>query len=289
MGMSTRLPIAADIIALWISQSRFTLAHASIRAYTSSVRSLHQKHQYDDPTDSNIVKRALRAFRRWRAMQNNITSPSLTVTPQLVIMMAQHLDLTDYDHIMILAALHTGTAALLRVGEFALASSSDRVLRLSHLRKHHKAGYFLQLDGSKTDQYRAGQRAYISTPISIEALERYLNVRPPSSPDEALFKFKDGRLLTRSALHKYAKTLLARVPGIGAHRGLSFRAGGATALADAGVRAEMIKVAGRWKSAASERYTRPSIDTMMSATAVMNMTSQLPPNLIPNYTPSLTT
>lgn len=201
-------------------------------------------------------------------------------------MMVQHLDLTNYDHIMISAALHTATAALLRVGEIAITSSADeRLLRRGHLHKYHPKGYYIELDGSKTDQYRKGQRAYISTPIAIEALERYLSIRPPSSADDALFKFQDGRLLTRSSFLNHAKTLLQQVPGIEAHRGLSFRSGGATALADAGVSAAMIKEAGRWKSDAYERYTRPSIHTMMSSTAVMNMTSLLPPSLIPDYDP----
>jgi len=82
-----------------------------------------------------------------------------------------------------------------------------------------------------------------------------------------LFVFPDGVPLTARYLLSFVRPAFATV-GLNprAISGHSFRKGGATGLANAGVDDSVVRAHGRWKSNAYHRYIVPSRATLINAT-----------------------
>jgi hypothetical protein len=108
----------------------------------------------------------------------------------------------------------------------------------------------------KSDRYFEGDRILIqkssSGPNALAAMTAYVKSRDRRCPlHPHLWLTSDGSIPTRSwfllRLKRFFPSNIA---------GHSMRAGGATALAQAGASADIIKAAGRWSSNAFERYIR---------------------------------
>ena len=68
-----------------------------------------------------------------------------------------------------------------------------------------------------------------------------------------LYIFIDGKYLTRQFVANLLSLALPHVPNINTH---SFRIGGASAAASAGIPDSVIQILGRWSSDAYKRYLR---------------------------------
>jgi hypothetical protein len=77
----------------------------------------------------------------------------------------------------------------------------------------------------------------------------------------------NGTATTRKALTKYLRNVLirAQIPNAHLYKGHSFRRGGATSLAQAGVSDSVIKSIGRWKSHAYQLYVDVDLNIMSTA------------------------
>ena len=110
----------------------------------------------------------------------------------------------------------------------------------------------LRIKGSKTDPFRVGchielvRLDHVLCPVT--ALGDYLAVR--GSQVGPLFVFSDGTFLTRNGLSDIIKSCFPN-QNFNTH---SFRIGGASAAAQAGVSILVIKELGRWKSDSFLRY-----------------------------------
>lgn len=131
--------------------------------------------------------------------------------------------------------------------------------------------YSLTLAESKTDAYSEGVALPVSGPSATAAMRSYLSKRPGGAPgpNAPLFARADGSPLTHKWLVDTTSALvsLARVPMVDRVTGrtcvgVSFRSGGATALAEAGVSDRQIQILGRWKSFCYQRYIRESTATL---------------------------
>ena len=89
----------------------------------------------------------------------------------------------------------------------------------------------------------------------VAALLAYLMVQGPG--EGPLFRFEDGRALTRPRLVAAVRDALARA-GLKPedYSGHSFRIGAATTAAACGVPVDTIKTLGRWRSQAYQLYVR---------------------------------
>ncbi len=106
----------------------------------------------------------------------------------------------------------------------------------------------------------------IEGPDATRALREYMTARPgPVTPESPLFAWKDGTPLQHSVLVARAEDLIKQTIGMPTDRktgkqysGVSFRAGGATALGEAGVPDRIIQELGRWKSFTYAQYVHTS-------------------------------
>ena len=95
----------------------------------------------------------------------------------------------------------------------------------------------------------------------VTAVLSYLVAR--GSGPGPLFKWEDGRFLTREAFVAAVRKALAET-GLAAkdYAGHSFRIGAATTAARQGLQDCLIKTLGRWESSAYTRYIRTSPETL---------------------------
>ncbi|MEO2151204.1 MAG: hypothetical protein ABGW50_00895 [Thermococcus sp.] len=168
---------------------------------------------------------------------------------------------------MLWGALTSAFFGLLRSSEFSSPTSSSvspATLLLSHL--SFAAGFSaatLFLPFSKTDQFGCGVHVSLfplpSPLCPVSALRHYLAARSPSPGP--LFLFADGSFLTRADIVVLLRRAFPAEPSLNTH---SFRIGGASALAAAGVPAYVIQTLGRWSSDSFLRYLRTSAPSLRS-------------------------
>jgi len=169
----------------------------------------------------------------------------------------------DHDDMLFLSMLNTGFPGLLRLGEMAVNDSPKlrdfrKVVLRSSLKWVENDFEFL-LPAQKTDSTFEGNRVHIAqiigAPNPHPIMKRYLSSRDRLFPlHPQLWLRADGSSPTRSwflqRLRQYCPAEIA---------GQSIRAGGATALAEAGAPTDLIRGAGRWSSNAFERYIRKNV------------------------------
>ena len=124
---------------------------------------------------------------------------------------------------------------------------------------------WLLIRASKTDQAAAGVSLQVSATAAfrdpVHLMHRYMrDVRPRrAAPSQrALFVDRAGAPVTRPQIAQLVKRLagLAGAPDPERYAAHSIRAGGATAMFEAGVPVETIKAIGRWRSSRVEAYLR---------------------------------
>jgi hypothetical protein len=169
----------------------------------------------------------------------------------------------NHDDMLFLCMLNTGFPGLLRLGEMAVNDSPKlRNFRKVVLRSSLKwvgNDYEFLLPTQKTDTTFKGNRVHIAqiigAPNPHPIMKRYLCSRDQLFPlHPQLWLRASGSSPTRSwflqRLRQYCPAEIA---------GQSIRAGGATALAEAGAPTDLIRGAGRWSSNAFERYIRKNV------------------------------
>jgi len=128
----------------------------------------------------------------------------------------------------------------------------------------------IHLAQSKTDVFRKTVNVHITQPTAIAAYQSYVRLRSKSSvqTNSPLFALSNGEPLDRRTLLTAAAKLLAAAGIDTSHnRGISFRAGGATSLAEAGIHDRMIKIIGRWSGGSYARYIDTPLQQFIDATA----------------------
>lgn len=173
------------------------------------------------------------------------------------------------DERLMWAAMTLGFFGLLRASEFTVPSQAsfcnDKHLTVSDvsLRSSHSNDTFMsvRVKSSKTDS--KGFILHIGcsqhTVCAVCAMTDYLNTRAMSGSDP-LFLFDNDTILSRSILVSTTRSYLAMC-GIDPEKytGHSYRVGGATSAAEAGLSDWEIKAMGRWNSECYHRYIKASI------------------------------
>ena len=119
----------------------------------------------------------------------------------------------------------------------------------------------MKLKASKTDPFRHRTTITLASIASstcpVTALRKYLASDPNHPLDTPLFRFQDGRFLTRRGLVESIRVLLS-MSGIPVHQytSHSFRIGAATSAAAAGIPEWLIQTLGRWTSQCYQVYIR---------------------------------
>ena len=172
----------------------------------------------------------------------------------------------DPDVVMVWAACCVGFFGFLRAGEMTAPSDKDydptvhlsyRDISVDNPRDPQMVRIWIKQ--SKTDPFRKGIGIYLGKTSSdlcpVTALLKFLIVREKG--EGPLFRYKDGRFLTRHRLVEAVRAAL-REAGLddAKYCSHSFRIGAATTAAAKGIEDAMIKTLGRWRSLAYLEYIR---------------------------------
>ena len=164
---------------------------------------------------------------------------------------------------LFLCMINTGFAGLLRLGEMTVSDTSH--LRDSRKIVSHSSlswvdnEYEFLLPAHKADTTFEGNRVHIAQIINAPDpqpfMKWFITSRDHLFPlHPQLWLRKNGTVPTRSwFLHRLSAYCPPDIAG------QSMRAGGATALAEAGAPGELIRGAGCWSSDAFERYIRKNV------------------------------
>jgi integrase len=255
-GFKKFLPASQELLCLWVADLSKRVQPATIKGYLSAVRSLHIEHGLKfDIGDRALLDRIMLGVKR--NAPDKSRRKRLPITTSLIKQFSTRFKLHLYNHAVLFAALCTAVGGLFRPSEVCPRSASqpDRLLTLKSLK--WEAGpplhFTIHLNQSKADSEYKGVTVRVMWPVAVNAMQHYLSMRPRSAVP--LFALSDGSPLLYRALIDNT-TSLVRVVGIDMRqfRGISFRAGGATSLADAGADSSTIQSCGRWKSQAFKLY-----------------------------------
>ena len=255
---SPSLPLQEKILELFVSSLAYRLATSSIRTYLSGVQYVSNLQGYY----TNISKMQRLRYTLLGIQRVTVGTfkghERLPMLPSHLSKFFRFLDVKfqTRDAYMLKAASSLAFFGLLRSSEYT--SPGKHVWNPGHhlsvgdvsFPSHGRMG--VRIKQSKTDQFREGCTVNLvrmhSHLCPVENMVEYLKVR--GYGQGPLFLFSSGTFLTRGEL---ASLLQTGVPGAGLNTH-SFRAGGATALASAGLSPLVIKQLGRWKSSAFCRY-----------------------------------
>jgi hypothetical protein len=206
---------------------------------------------------SPIVVKTLKGARRRHGVLVKRKAP---LAREDLFLTLRDLASSSHDDFLFAAMIFTGFHGLLRLGELTVPDKMG-------IRDYRKvtsrltvellpSSYAFTLPAHKADTYFEGNRVLVQCtelpPNPVPIFARYLASRDRLFPwHQHLWVTSAGGVPQRAW---FMKRLCQFFPSSIA--GHSMRAGGATALAQAGAAPELIKAAGRWSSDAFERYVR---------------------------------
>lgn len=259
------------------------LAHSSMKGYLSALRQLQISFNLPDPNLAAMprLNQVLRGAKVLRGKQGrNCGNRKLPITPVMLRQIRKLWQSHQHDllHIMLWAVCCVCFFGFFRSGELTAASSSAdplEGLQFQDIAVDKKCSPSLvqfTLRASKTDPFRQGVKVVVGRTgddlCPISALLAFLAVRGEASGP--LFQHRDGRPLARRTFVEKIKSALAAL-GYPAEKyaGHSFRAGAATTAATAGFPDSLIKVLGRWESAAYQLYIRLPSEELKGVSAAL--------------------
>ena len=214
------------------------VSYSVISAVFYAIKWVHNINNYVDPTENGFVKGLLDTAKRIRSQP--VKRKDVVTTEMLIMLCDQYIGSTPLGDIKDLAMIILGYSGLLRFDEISNLHSNDIHFEEDHL--------ILTIRKSKTDQFRAGNKVYISkgstSACAYSMLKRYIEVSCSDlQSDSFLFKpiFKSKgvqRLMHKNKPLSYTRTrecivsklkIVAPELNLGIH---SLRAGGATTVAN---------------------------------------------------------
>ena len=234
--------LSHDTIKVYLSGLQF---HSIIRGYTEHISSMMR------------LDYVLRGIRRKASSKPNTTRHPITFSHLELLFTFFETHFCQFDCLMLQAAICVAFFGLLHSAEFTATSpfSWDPSTHLSvpDIKKGPCGTLSLTIKASKTDQFRSGTEVHLGKVNSkfcpVTALKRYLRIR--GNIHGPLFLFSDQSFLTRCKLSVFIKECFPNSTNLNTH---SFRIGGASAAAQAGVPPLVIQKLGRWKSNCFLRY-----------------------------------
>ena len=248
------------------------ISATTIKVYLSAVRQLHLSRNHSPPDIASMpcLQQVIRGIRISQAGLHSGKASRLPITPAILqsIRTQWQGEPLNQDRIMLWAAFTTCFFGFLRAGEICTknpqqfnpsAELAFQDVAVDDIR--NPQAIKMTIKASKTDPFREGVDIQFQRTNNdlcpVAALLTWL-VNRGSAPGP-LFQFSSGAPLTRATFVvelKKAITESGHSPeGFSGH---SFRAGAATTAANNGISDAHIKLLGRWKSSAYQRYIRPS-------------------------------
>ena len=231
-----------------------------IKGALSAIAWHHKAGHQPDPTKSFGAKRMLVALSK-DAPAPKKADPVSLMTLESCLDKIRLLRLTYYENLVVKAMLLLMYYGCLRIGEVALSSNPDTILR-------HANTEFLTLNGVRHFKFTLLKFKHSKGPIAlclppnpssrycpVSAIWDYFSVRPRGG--EHCFVLANGGPVPRTFIAAQLDKLLVLAGFTSGHFSThSLRAGRATDLAAAGVSDAEIRATGRWSSDAFKGYLR---------------------------------
>ena len=285
--MSIRPFPATEKQLLWfVASVRRRLGYKSIKVYLCATQ--FESIVCGFPLEVSRFTRLHYALRGVRRLQGN----KFTRHPREPITVHHLVKLLDYfetnfshpDNLMLTLAVLLAFFSLLRSSEYTSKSINgyDEINTLNFNDIHFERNFdFVQvrISGSKTDPFRVGcaLKAWSvkGRLCPVRALKRFIQNHPFRTGP--LFAYADGSFLTRNRLSRVIKSAIPDT-NLDTH---SFRIGGASAAAAAGIPDSTIQVMGRWSSNAYRTYLRMPAQMLKRAARLMNHARTITPRWSP--------
>ena len=271
-GGFTPLPVTESVLCAYVSYlANQHLKHTTIKVYLSAIRHLQIAAGLTDPFASVAWPRldqVIRGIKRVEAEKGTNKKERLPISPVILSKLkeAWSQEKDKYDTKMIWAACCLCFFAFLRAGEMTVPSDEEydpsvhlSVQDIAVDNSQCPSILCIKIKQSKTDPFRKGVDLFVgktgSSLCPVSAMLSYLCVR--GMEKGPLFKFEDGRLLSRQRFVKEVRDGLQKA-GIDSakYSGHSFRIGAATTAAAKGIEDCIIKTLGRWESLAYLQYVK---------------------------------
>ncbi|KIJ35347.1 hypothetical protein M422DRAFT_212748 [Sphaerobolus stellatus SS14] len=287
-----RLPATFEILhSFAFGQTPFEpVSVSTARKYLAAVRAWHITQGWPAPLSDDQTTRINWSLRGLANIQGNRRKRPLRppVTVPMLRHLKQSLDLLFPFDACIWAVATSAFWGMMRFGE-ATVSSQKEFDGLKHLKRRDafiqkdlngKDYARLDLPSAKTAKIGEIQSVFFTVENDVCPIEALRNLSRvvPAGPDDPLFSWKDTKGKIRPLVKSKA---LNRINAIfnnnnwGTTFGHSFRIGGASFYLSQGVEAEIVRIAGRWKSLAYETYIR-SFELVVSR-HMANLAQSLPP------------
>ena len=273
----TVFPVDEGHFALYLQHlAEATASKAAVETAVNAIAWAHRLAGVKAIADSPFVRTVRDGLTRQLAKPVNKMEP---VTLDMLSAMARSSNdsLTD---LRLLAMACLAYAAFLRCDELIKIRCCDISFQ--------KESMSLSLPSSKTDQYREGAVVLVARSSSVTCpvatMERYfekakLACKEPLYMFRAIVHTKTGERLRRGGHLSYTRArelVKQKLSSLGYDATRfsmhSFRAGGATAAANAGVPDRLFKRHGRWRSeSAKDGYVKDSVQARLSVSESLNM------------------
>ena len=269
--VSNPLPVNEQLLCRYVAcLAAEGLSSKTINLYLSAIRHLQIAAHFPDPNIHVMprLEQVIKGSKRVAAKQGQTTRPRLPITPDILLKLRRvwGSDPHNFDSVMMWAASCLCYFGFLRAGEITVPSEAaydkDAHLNFADIAVDNVGNpqmLKVTIKASKTDPFRQGVDIFVGRTSNelcpVAAVLAYLVRR--GNDQGLLFRFEDGRLLTRDRFVTQIRRALSAA-GIDCKRyaGHSFRIGAATAAGRRGLPPATIKTLGRWSSSAYLLYIR---------------------------------
>jgi len=273
-NLSPELPASADTVTrfvLWLSFVR-KVSQATISVYLAGLRQLHVQHGVDCPAlRSDFTKMLLQGKKNSESRNTNSTAAAgrQPATAETMTSIKDALRVSEYDtytrrliwtvcSILFFGTLRSSEILCVNTSAFdprfsacaediSLAinknSGEKKLVITVKTPKEEKTGA-----NTKIEIYKAKSEQL----CAVVSWEKWSALHPPLESGQPVFRHQSGAPFTQAELNRALKKLLPD-QHISSH---SFRIGAATEMGVRGYNDDDIKLAGRWNSAAFNRYVR---------------------------------
>lgn len=254
------------------------VTYSVISSSVYCIKWVHKLNGQNDPTENGFVSNLLESAKRLRSRK--VVKKDAVSSNMLKDLCLKYKDSEDLLQIRDLAMILIAFAGFLRY---------DELRNLKCRNVHFFEEYFcLQIESSKTDQYRSGNEVLISKGTSEACpylmLQKYISLAGIDLvSDHYLFKpiFRSGRickLISKNKPLSYTRAkecLVGKLKSVHPNLNLglhSLRAGGATTAARAGVNDRCLKRHGRWRCDASkDGYIEDTTESKLKISQLLHL------------------
>jgi hypothetical protein len=239
-------------------------AFNSLDLYISGILFMAKENDIEVNFDSQKVNQCRKGYRNCAPNPTSQEPVRLNTLRHFgrLILKENLLGISEYNRRMVWISFLFAFFGLMRVSEY-----TEKLLRI-HI-QDDGSNLRVKLTSTKNSQNRESFVLLANIPDTflcpVDNFRKWVRIRDRLFPASmSLFRYDNGKVFSHHEVNDYIKILAKRLEltGLTSH---SFRIGGASEAARAGVNAKVIQIMGRWQSDCFLRYIRPEDKDILDA------------------------